>query len=72
MTVRCKFRCESKTENENGFRISMRPVTCGSPENADFFKRTPFGQLEMGTINEKAAKQFVPGKEYYIDITEAE
>jgi hypothetical protein len=72
MTVtRCKFVCESKTERENGFEIKLAPVTHGSPENESFFKWTPYGKMEFGTINEEAAKQFKPGKEYYLDITEA-
>lgn len=48
----------------------MYPVTSGSPENESFFKWTPGGKLELSTVNPEAAKQFVPGKQYYIDITE--
>lgn len=69
--VRCKFRCESKTETTNGFKIEMVPVTSGSPENDSFFKWTPYGKLEIGTINEDSAKQFEVGKEFYIDIAVA-
>lgn len=72
MTVKCKFECESKTENTGGFQISLKPVTHGSPENESFFKWTPYGKMEIGTINEEAAKQFIPGKEYFIDITMVE
>ncbi len=72
MTVRCKFKCESKTQTTGGFSISLTPVTCGSKENEAFFKWTPWGKFELGTINAEAAAQFEPGKEYYIDISCAE
>lgn len=70
--VRCKFKCTQKIEKESGFQVAFEPVTSGSAENEQFFKWTPFGGMEFGTINEEAAKQFVPGKEYYIDISPAE
>jgi hypothetical protein len=60
----------SKTETSDGFTIVMQPVTCGSIENASFFKYTPFGELKFGTINPEAAKELIPGKEYFIDISE--
>ena len=71
MTVRAKFKCESKTQFVGGQSIKMVPVTHGSPENEKFFKYTPYGNMEIGTINDEAAAQIEPGKEYYIDITEA-
>lgn len=70
--VRCKFKCTSKIQHEAGYEIHMAPVTGGSTENEKFFKWTPSGGLNFGTINEDAAKQFEPGKEYYIDITPCE
>lgn len=66
--VRCKFKCMTKTQHAAGFEIHMSPVTCGSAENEEFFKRTPSGCFDFGTINADAAKQFEPGKDYYIDI----
>lgn len=70
--IRCKFRCTQKVEKENGFQVAFEPVTTGSNENEAFFKWTPWGKMEFGTINEDAAKQFLVGKEYYIDISLAE
>jgi len=69
--VRCKFRCESKTENKNnnGYDLVLVPVSCGSEENKNFFNYTPYGELRFGTVNKEAAKQIEIGKEYYIDIT---
>lgn len=69
--TRCKFKCVTVLNNTDGSIIELTPVTSGSKENADFFKYTPFGELKLGTVNPEAAKQFIPGKEYYLDITEA-
>lgn len=67
--TRCKFKCESVTNTENGAEILMRPVTKGGEENEKFFKWTPYGELKIGTVNPEVAKKLIPGKEYYIDIT---
>lgn len=68
--TRCKFKCDTVLSNKDGSTIELYPVFTGSAENEEFFKYTPFGSLKMGIVNPEAAKQFVPGKEYYIDITE--
>lgn len=72
MKVRCKFRCESLTVSKSGTQVELVAVTSGSPENQSFFKYTPYGTMKFGTINDEAAAQFVPGNEYYIDITKVE
>lgn len=73
MSVRAKFTCTSKKEvQDSGFVIELLPVTCGSVENESFYKYTPYGKLELGTINKQAADQFTVGASYYIDITKAE
>jgi hypothetical protein len=70
--VRCKFKCVNKIEQEEGLSVvTMEPVYCGSKENEKFFKYTPYGKLEVGTINAEASKQFEVDNEYYIDITPA-
>lgn len=72
MTIRAKFKCESVTAHASGTKTAMlRPVTSGSPENAEFYKWTPGGQIDLSTLNEKAAEQFVPGREFYVDFTPA-
>jgi hypothetical protein len=71
VNARCKFKCFSKTETTDGFRIEWQPVTCGSEENKKFFKYTPYGKLEVGTINTEVANEIEVGAEYYIDITRA-
>lgn len=72
-SVRAKFKVASVTEQEGGLKTAtLHPVTSGSPENAEFFKWTPSGQIQLGTINPAAAEQFVPGRQFYVDFTPAE
>jgi hypothetical protein len=70
--VRAKFKCDEVTQTVSGGKVKLTPVTSGSPENENFFKWTPCGQIEMGTINPEAIQQFVPGKEFYVDFTPVE
>lgn len=70
--VRAKFRVDARTETQGGGLVVLSPVTATNEENEKFFEMTPYGKLEMGTINEEALKQFVPGKEFYIDFTPVE
>lgn len=69
MTVTAKFKCETITLNEQGATIGMRPVYGnGDPnhENTRFFSFTPSGKIEMGIVKGEAAKEFAPGREYYV------
>lgn len=67
-----KFKCTEVAKTEGGgIRIQMTPVVGGSPENDKFFKFTPYGKLEIGTINPNLEGRFEPGKLYFVDITEA-
>ena len=68
MTVRAKFTCTELTLTTYGHRAKFSPVTSGSPENEQFYRYTPGGSLELGTLKEMP---FEVGKEYYLDITEA-
>lgn len=72
MSVRAKFKVTEKVITEQGDKITLQPVIGGSHENEQFFKWTPYGKIEMGTINPEASKQFEVGKEYYIDFTKVE
>lgn len=73
MTVRAKFKVASVTEQEGGLKTAtLHPVTTGSPENEQFFKWTPSGQIQLGTINPAAAEQFVPGRQFYVDFMPVE
>ena len=69
---RAKFRCCEKNQSEVGFALKFRPVTGGSPENENFYKYTPGGELSLSTVNEKAAEGFEVGKSYYLDFTPAD
>lgn len=68
--MRAKMKCISVTKTENGNSIKLQPVTIGSIENEEFFKWTPFGSCEIGTINDNFSERFVPGKEFYVDFSE--
>lgn len=77
MNTRAKFIVESRTELPGSqgnpiFIINMKPVTSGSKENDSFFKWTPGGSLVLQTVNAQSAEQFKPGKQFYLDFTEAE
>lgn len=73
MSVRCKFKCVSIERTENGCsNLTFRAVTSGSEENKQFFKWTPSGELKVATVNNEAAAQFEPGKDYYLDISPAD
>ena len=70
--TRCKFKAESVTTFEGGASVELFPVHSGSPENEKFYQYTPGGKLSLQVLNPETARQFVPGKEYYIDITPVE
>lgn len=69
--VRAKFKLTARNENQNGFSLAFEPVTTGSKENDEFFKWTPWGKIEIGTINPDAAMAYKVGGEYYVDFTPA-
>lgn len=71
MPVRAKFTVMEVTNYAEGSKIILRPVVDGSPENEEFYKWTPSGEIELSTINPDAATQFVPGQDYYVDFTPA-
>jgi hypothetical protein len=74
--VRCKFRCHFKEVHNAGTAdetatIKMSPAYGESPENKEFYKYTPAGDISFYTTNKAAADQIEEGKEYYIDIIPA-
>ena len=79
MTVRAKFKVTKLTQTEHWDKqkgaihhVTLMPVTCGSPENAMFYTATPCGEIQLGTINDEAAKHFTLGAEFYVDFTPSE
>jgi hypothetical protein len=76
--VRAKFYVVSLTKQKMwngadgiGTVIKLSPIMSGSEENKEFYKYTPPGSIELGTVNEAAAEKFEIGKEYYVDFTPA-
>ena len=69
--MKCKFKLIEKKETEAGITLMFIPANSGSPENEQYFKYTPFGQIQIGTINKDYANTFIPGKEYYVEFTDA-
>ncbi|HRD85799.1 MAG TPA: hypothetical protein PLF63_11570, partial [Rubrivivax sp.] len=56
-----------------GVTIFLCPVYDPDPasENAQFFRWTPWGRIELGTVNPAAAAHFSQGAEVYVDFTPA-
>lgn len=70
MAARAKFKVESVVHNGvDGGTVKLTPVVSGSAENESFFRWTPWGAIEIGTINEAALTQFEQGAEFYVDFT---
>jgi hypothetical protein len=72
MKTRAKFKCVEKAKNQYHEKISLEPVTSGSPENDEFYKTTPSGVIHIQTCNPYAANLFEVGKSYFVDFTPAE
>jgi len=47
------------------------PVVQGSEENKKFWKYTPSGKIELGTVNQEVVNDMELGKEYYVVFSEA-
>lgn len=71
MAVRAKFKVDRVSQTVNGTEVDLSPVTCGSPENEQFFKFTPYGSLKMGVVGAEVADQFKPGSVFFVDFTPA-
>lgn len=73
--VRAKFECHHIGIGDEKFgqesdTINMQVVIDGSPENKEFCKLTPFGQLSLGIDKDcEALKLFEVDAEYYVDFT---
>jgi hypothetical protein len=71
--VRAKFYVVNSLpiDKSNGGVVILRPVVSGSPENQEFYKWTPAGEIRLETINPNALEEFQQGAEYYVDFTKA-
>ena len=71
--VRAKFICESVENFKFSKTAKLRAVHGTESENADFTKYTPNGTIQISiTEDAPASNVFEPGKNYYVDFTEAE
>lgn len=68
--IRAKFTCESIQLFSGGETVSLRAAT--GPGNESWSKWTPAGSLAITINNPDACGKFKPGKNYYIDFSEAE
>jgi hypothetical protein len=70
--VRAKMKVDAVTYAAGEMcTVVLSPVINGSDENKTFYKFTPGGKVEMQVVAPETAKQFEPGKEYYVDFTPA-
>jgi len=77
MTVRAKFKLTEQANKDHGqdgilSDYKFTAVTEGSPENKDFWKWTPAGQITLNCVNPQVLEEFTVGQEYYVDFTPAE
>lgn len=64
-----KFRVAAITDYRNGYgyhEIVLDAVTNGSPENEQFWKSTPNGQIKIGVNNPETVKAFEDMNECYV------
>lgn len=72
-TIRAKFSCRFVTKQAyGGEEIGLTAVYGKEGVNAEWSKATPTGDLSMTISNPDAQGYFVPGKDYYLDISVAE
>ena len=67
-TTRAKMVCDKIEQDAYGHRAIFSAVCGTTEENEKFFVATPAGSMDLSLLN---GKHFEPGKQYYIDITEA-
>ncbi|HEV2237558.1 MAG TPA: hypothetical protein VGR57_12920 [Ktedonobacterales bacterium] len=52
--------------------IKLAPVNANSEENKQFFRWTPAGSIDFGTVNPAVVAQMHIGDEFYVDFTPVE
>lgn len=72
MSVRAKFRCTYVAPQLSGEAVYLQPVYEDHGVNKQWSEATPAGHAELVITNKGALGAFKPGKEYYLDFTEAE
>lgn len=80
MAVRAKFYVSEVKQTRNNYggkegelltTIKLQAVTGTNDENKAFFRWTPSGSIDLGTVNPTVVEQFRIGDEFYIDFTPA-
>lgn len=56
-------------QNKKVGSLEFIPVTDNSEENKKFFDATPYGKIEVGTVNQAVIDSLNLGEEYYVIIT---
>lgn len=70
MTTRAKFRCMSATLHSHGnVTFRLLPVLDSSPENHEFWKATPSGEIEVNGGQGWTFTHFIPNNCYFVDLT---
>lgn len=81
MAVRAKFYVSEVKQSKNNYggtngelltTIKLAPVSGNSEENKQFYRWTPSGSIDLGTLNPAVVEQFSIGAEFYVDFTPAE
>jgi hypothetical protein len=73
--VRAKFKLDeiriTRYGTEEMRTLILTPVYSNdsNSENYKFWKFTPQGKLELGTVNKNVWENFEIGEEYYLDIS---
>lgn len=65
MAVVAMMKCDSKSDSQAG-DVRLSCVADVDGEYADFFEATPYGECQLGILNEKALEQFEPGAAYRV------
>lgn len=63
--------CEKVTKHQFQEEIHLRAVHGNGEENKSYAEATPSAALSMTITNKEALGSFIPGGEYYIDISPA-
>ena len=69
--MRAKLICQTVEASEHNKTAKLTAVCDGNKENQEFNEYTPFAELKIMIDKKGAMNFFEPGKEYYLDFTDA-
>lgn len=81
MAVRAKFYVSEVKQSRSNYSgvegeilttIKLASVNATSEENKQFFRWTPAGSIDLGTVNPAVVEQMHIGDEFYVDFTPVE